>query len=49
MGMGFNGFEKTDDPKKPLQFYTHHPLTKDEIQKVWETTTHEAIPEMQRK
>lgn len=49
MGMGFNGFEPTDDPKKPLQFYTNQPLTKDQIQQVWETTTHEAIPEMQRK
>jgi thymidylate synthase (FAD) len=48
-GMGFNGFERTDDPKKPLQFYTNQPLTKDQIQAVWETTTHEAIPEMQRK
>jgi thymidylate synthase (FAD) len=48
-GMGFNGFEKTADPKKPLQFYRTDPLTKDQIQEVWEHTTHEAIPEMQRK
>lgn len=47
-GMGFNGFEKTDNPKKPLQFYTMSPLTKDQIQQVWLHTTHEAIPDMQK-
>jgi len=47
-GKGFNGLEEAEGSQDHRQLYGD-PLTKDEIQKVWETTTHEAIPEMQRK